>query len=277
LTRISGLYILGAYQVIDVTLHRLLMCTNLASVSLHVAAEASSIPLAPRAKIMKLVKLKLLAVLIVTSSCLAVIVACQAPPPSSGSASLQSGAPTPGGTKPHAVYIDIRALPESSTTMPDKPLILANDSKDEKWGPHKPDAPFDHVKHTTDVKHSLDGKTVTACVECHHTEQPSAPARQEYLKRFERKEVLTAKQLEDSKQAVRSCRACHLQEGDEKDDLPPKGVIYPKKMGRPPSGKLTNDVAYHTNCITCHNEAKKRDPNLKAPETCVECHVKNKP
>ena len=220
---------------------------------------------------MKLVKLKSIAVLVVVSVCLAVIVACK-----SGPAYLKSSAATPDGTNPpHAVDTAGKALPESSTTMPDKPLILAKDSTDPKWGEHKPDAPFDHVKHTTDVRHSLDGKTVTACVECHHTEQPSAPAGQEYLKRFDRKEALTARQLEDSKQAVRSCRVCHFQAASEEtDEFPPKSVTYPKKSGRPPSGKLTNDVAYHTNCISCHEMAKKRDPNLKAPETCGDCHVK---
>ncbi len=225
---------------------------------------------------MKLVKLKLIAVLVVASGCLAVIVACQATPPSSGSAYLKSSAVRPDGTNPpHAVDTAGKALPESSTTMPDKPLILAKDSTHTTWGEHKADAPFDHAKHSTDVKHSLDGKTVTACVECHHTEQPSAPAGQEYLKRFDRKEALTAKQLEDSKQPVKSCRACHLQaESEETGEFPPKGVTYPKGTGKPPSGKLTNDVAYHTNCNLCHEAAKKRDPNVKAPQTCGDCHVK---
>ena len=180
-----------------------------------------------------------------------------------------------GTNPPHAVDINGKALPESGTTQPDKPLILSNDSDDAKWGPHKTDAPFDHVKHTTDTKHSVNGTTVTACVECHHTEQPSAPAGQEYLKRFERKEVLTAKQLEDSKQPVRSCRACHFQEAtEETNEFPPKGVTYPKSTGKQPTGKLTNDVAYHINCNSCHDAAMKRDPTLKAPQGCTDCHVK---
>lgn len=180
-----------------------------------------------------------------------------------------------GVDPPHAVDTSGRALPESSTTQPDKPIILSKDSEDPKWGEHKADAPFDHVKHTTDVKHSLNGTTVTACVECHHTEQPSAPAGQEYLKRFERKEGLTAKQLEESKQPVRSCRACHFQAStEETKEFPPKGVTYPKSTGKPPTGKLTNDVAYHINCNSCHDGAMKRDPTLKAPQACADCHVK---
>lgn len=180
-----------------------------------------------------------------------------------------------GTNPPHAVDTSGKVIPESGTTQPDKPIILSKDSNDPKWGEHKPDAPFDHVKHTTDVKHSLDGKTATACTECHHTEQPSAPSGQEYLKRFERKEALTAKQLEDSKQPVRSCRACHYQEAtEETNEFPPKGVTYPKSSGKPPSGKLTNDVAYHLNCNSCHDAAMKRDPTLKAPQGCADCHVK---
>lgn len=229
---------------------------------------------------MKPVKLKLIAVLVVASVCLAVIVACNTTTtvPTSGPASLKSSRATPDGINPpHAVDTAGKALPESSTTMPDKPLILAKDSTDPKWGEHKSDAPFDHVKHSTNASHSADGKTVTACVECHHTEQPSAPAGQEYLRRFDRKEALTAKQLEDSKQAVKSCRACHFQAASEEtDEFPPKSVTYPPKTGRPPSGKLTNNVAYHTNCISCHEVAKKRDKNLTAPDTCVGCHVNKK-
>lgn len=180
-----------------------------------------------------------------------------------------------GTNPPHAVDTSGKAIPESSTTQPDKPIILSKDSEDPKWGEHKADAPFDHTKHTTDVKHSLNGTAVTACVECHHTEQPSPPAGQEYLKRFDRKEPLTAKQLEDSKQPVKSCRACHFQAAtEETNEFPPKGVTYPKSLGRQPTGKLTNDVAYHINCNSCHDAAMKRDPSLKAPQACADCHVK---
>jgi len=155
--------------------------------------------------------------------------------------------------------------------MPDKPIILAKDSKSPIRGELKPEAAFDHVKHTTDPRHSLDGKTVTACVECHHTEQPSAPKGQEYLKRFERSAVLTAAQLEESKQPVKSCRVCHFQEGEEGATYP--SVTYPREMKRPAVAKVTNEEAYHINCRTaCHEVVKKRDPTVKAPQDCVDCH-----
>lgn len=223
-------------------------------------------------------KTKVLIVLIVMLGYLALTVVNHSAASRVPSTKLTNLALLPDGVNPpHAVDTSGKALPEQSTTVPDKPLILAKDSTDPKWGEQKPDAPFDHTKHSTDPKYSLDGKTVTACVECHHTEQPSAPPGQPYLKTFNkaRKEVLTAKQLETSQVPVKSCRACHFQSAtEETDEFPPESVTYPKETGKPPSGKLTNDVAYHINCNSCHEAAKKRDPMVKAPQTCGDCHVK---
>lgn len=42
-----------------------------------------------------------------------------------------------------------------------------------------------------------------------------------------------------------------------------------------PSTMLTNDVAYHIKCISCHEAATTRDPKLKAPQQCAECHKKS--
>src|SRR5216684_9230803 len=180
-----------------------------------------------------------------------------------------------GITPPHAVDTDGKTVPESSATQPDKPIILSKDIHDEKYGELRPEAAFDHTKHNTDVMHTLDGKTLTGCVYCHHTEQPMPVAGQPYLKKSERSEVLTADQLDKSKQPVNSCRKCHFQEAtDETAEFPPKGVTYPKEVAKPPSGKLTNDNAYHTKCIDCHNAAMQKDPTLKAPQACSDCHVK---
>jgi hypothetical protein len=180
-----------------------------------------------------------------------------------------------GTNPPHAVDISGKVIPESSATQPDKPIILAKDSEDENFGELKPEAAFDHVKHATDAKYSIDGKTVNTCIECHHTSQPSAPIGQEYLKKFDRKETLTAKQLETSKEPVQSCRACHFQEStEETNGYPPKSVKYPKSTSRPATGLLINKVAYHVNCNSCHKTAMKRDPQLKAPTGCNDCHTK---
>lgn len=180
-----------------------------------------------------------------------------------------------GTNPPHAVDIDGKAIPESSVTQPAKPIILSKDIQDPRWGELKREAAFDHSKHNTEVKHTLDGRTLTACVYCHHTEQPMPVPDKPYLKKSERNAVLTAAQLESSKQAVNSCRKCHFQETTTPtDEYPPKGVKYPKQMGLPPSGKLTNENAYHIRCISCHEAARKRDATLKAPLECADCHIK---
>lgn len=173
-----------------------------------------------------------------------------------------------GANPPHAVDISGKPIPESSTTMPDKPIILAMDSLSRIRGALK-EAAFDHAKHTTDERHSLDGKSFTACIVCHHTEQPSATEGQEYLKTFKRSEVLTAKLLETSTQPVVSCRVCHFQDKTKEDAAFPF-VKYPK-VTKPI--KMTNEEAYHRNCKTCHEDAKKRDTNLNAPRGCPECHA----
>jgi cytochrome c553 len=221
-------------------------------------------------------KIKILVLLVMVLGYLAVtVVNHSAASPVPSEALINSEVPPDGVNPPHAVDTAGRILPEESTTIPDKPIILGKDSTDPKWGEHKADAPFDHTKHSTDPKYSPDGKTVNSCAECHHTEQPSAPPGQPWLKKFLRKEVLTAKQLETSKQPVKSCRACHFQPAtEETDEFPPESITYPKGSGKPPSGKLTNDVAYHTNCNSCHEAAKKRDPAVKAPQNCADCHVK---
>ena len=222
-------------------------------------------------------KLKLFVLLVVTLGYLAVTAACNRTSSLSSSTALtKSEAPLDGTDPPHAVDIGGRAIPESSATQPDKPIILSKDSNDPKWSELiNPGAAFDHTKHNTDVTHTLDGKTLTACVYCHHTEQPSASGAEKYLKTFKRREPLTAAQLESSKEPVQSCRNCHFQEAtEETKEFPPKSITYPKETGRAPSGKLTNDNAYHIRCISCHEAAGKRDPQLRAPQGCADCHQK---
>ncbi|MFN2501586.1 MAG: cytochrome c3 family protein [Pyrinomonadaceae bacterium] len=180
-----------------------------------------------------------------------------------------------GADPPHAVDISGKPIPASSAIQPDKPIILAKDSVG-SFGELARESAFDHVKHSTDVKYGIDGKTVTTCVECHHTSQPSAPKDQEYLKKFDRKEVLTAAQLASSKEPVQSCRSCHFQSTTEPtSEYPPASVTYPKSSGKRPSGQLTNDVGYHINCNTCHRAVVKKDPKRKAPTGCMSCHTSN--
>ena len=223
-------------------------------------------------------KLKLFVILIAALGCM-MLTACNSAPPTASLIHNARPAPAPpdGVDPPHAVDISGKAIPNESTVQPDKPIILSKDSEKakENSGELKPEAAFDHVKHSTLPAYGFDGKTAATCVDCHHTDQPSAPANAPFLKAFERKAVLTTKELETSKQPVKSCRACHFQaSAEETDQYPPASITYPKEMNRPPSGKLNNEIAYHLNCITCHEAAKKRDAKNKAPVTCADCHTK---
>jgi hypothetical protein len=156
-------------------------------------------------------------------------------------------------------------IPKESKTQP-KEVVLDQDSQSDKYG----EVPFNHENHATKT-YSPDGKTVLACVECHHTDQPAA-ALQAPLKTSERTEALTAKLLEaaDAK-PVKTCRACHLQAGDDSATIP--SVTY---AGKTTATRLTNEVAYHTNCNICHDKAIAAQPALKGKvpgsNDCLPCH-----
>jgi hypothetical protein len=154
---------------------------------------------------------------------------------------------------------------KESKTQP-KEVTLSKDSQSDKYG----EVPFNHENHAT-KKYSVDGTTVLSCVECHHTDQPATGLKAP-LKTSERAVVLTAAVLEaaDAK-AVKSCRACHLQAGDDSATIP--SVQYPDK---PAPTKLTNEVAFHINCNICHDRAIAARPAVKgkAPGSndCLPCH-----
>jgi len=156
-------------------------------------------------------------------------------------------------------------IPKESKTQP-KEVVLAKDSQSDKYG----EVPFNHENHAT-KKYSPDGTAVLACTECHHTDQPAASLKAP-LKTSERDVVLTAAVLQaaDAK-AVKSCRACHLQTGDDSGTIPT--VTYP---GKTTPTKLTNEVAYHTNCNLCHDKAIAARAALKGKvpgsNDCVPCH-----
>ena len=157
-------------------------------------------------------------------------------------------------------------IPKESKEQPKK-VKLDTDSLDDKWG----EVAFDHETHTT-KNYSPDGKTTINCVECHHTDQPKDKLKLP-LVTSERNVVLTADLLKDAAAGpVKTCRACHLQAGDDSKPLP---VI--KKDAK--DLKLDNEVAYHTNCFACHDAAIKARPELAAktsgsdPKGCVKCHV----
>ena len=164
-----------------------------------------------------------------------------------------------------AVDLASQDIPKESKTQP-KEVTLSKDSQSDKYG----DVPFNHENHAIKM-YSADGKGVIPCVECHHTDQPAA-ALKAPLKTSERAVVLTAAVLQDAaSKPVKSCRACHLQVGDDSAPIPT--VTYPDKPG---STKLTNEVAYHMNCNICHDKALAARPALKGKaygsNDCFPCH-----
>jgi hypothetical protein len=160
----------------------------------------------------------------------------------------------------------LQQIPKDSKEQPKK-LKLATDSLDDKWG----EVAFDHENHTL-KNYSPDGKSMIACVECHHTDQPKDKLTPP-LVTSERNVVLTAAVLKDAAVApVKGCRTCHLQAGDDSKPLP---VITKAEK----QVKLDNEIAYHTNCFACHDAAIKARPELASkisgsdPKGCNKCHV----
>ena len=159
----------------------------------------------------------------------------------------------------------LQDIPKESKVQP-KEVVLGKDSQSDKYG----EVPFNHENHSL-KSYSVDGKSVIACIECHHTDQPGS-ALKSPLKTSEREVVLTAAVLEaaDSK-PVKSCRTCHLQVGD--DSAPMPAITYADK---PAPIKLNNEVAYHTNCNLCHDNAIAARPVLKGKipgsNDCLPCH-----
>src|SRR6266481_5157207 len=160
----------------------------------------------------------------------------------------------------------IQQIPKESKEQPKK-VKLDTDSLDDKWG----EVAFDHETHSI-KSYNPDGKTVTSCVFCHHTDEPKESLKPPRIT-SERNVALTADVLKDAAAApVKGCRTCHLQAGDDSKPLP---VI--KKDGK--DLKLDNEAAYHTNCFACHDAAIKARPDLAAkisgsdPKGCAKCHV----
>jgi hypothetical protein len=156
---------------------------------------------------------------------------------------------------------------ESKTQL--KKYILGKDSQSDRFG----EGVFDHENHST-KKYSVDAKSVISCVHCHHTDQPLANLRSP-LKTSERNVVLTTAllRLPESK-PVKSCRACHLQEGDDSAEIPTLAPDVARQYGWPQ--RLTNEVAFHIECEGCHDKTIAARPVLKGKipgsHDCFGCH-----
>lgn len=167
------------------------------------------------------------------------------------------------------------AFAAETPTAQDKPLKkelpkevkLDTDSQSDKYG----EVAFNHENHSM-KNYSVDGKSAIACTVCHHTDQP-ASALKLPQKTSERTVALTLEALKaPGAVGVKTCRTCHLQVGDDSATIPSITLA-----GKTTPTKLTNEIAYHLNCNTCHDAAiaARADLKGKIPGTndCAKCHV----
>ena len=157
-----------------------------------------------------------------------------------------------------------------------KPPEVITLGAEAKLGPVK----FNHLDHIT-KNHSPDGTKPIACVECHHTAQPSAEAVKHPPHKTvwpaDRTTTLTAESLaKDPNMTVFICTDCHAR-ADQKPKLIPETPRL-KFEGATEETIMTNQQAFHRNCGGCHDDAVKARPALDpAPPTskkCVACHKK---
>jgi Class III cytochrome C family len=137
--------------------------------------------------------------------------------------------------------------------------------------------PFNHLNHAT-KNYSIDGRSVIDCAECHHTDQPATALKGLYKTSLRDTLLTTAALKEANAKPVSTCRACHAQAG-----LKPINTMFaeipPDKNEEKrdsDTSLLTNEVAYHRNCIDCHSDANAapgRTPKAKAPTSCSSCHT----
>lgn len=156
-----------------------------------------------------------------------------------------------------------------------KKLTLNKDSATE-YG----DVAFDHDSHSF-KKYSADGKTDIGCAECHHTDQPKADLKPPLLT-SERDVVLTVDALKKpGARDVKDCNSCHYRENDVPEGKEMPTATYKDDKGKADTKELTNELAFHINCNTCHDAAAKLRPELKkkpgfaTEKDCLICHTKN--
>ena len=160
----------------------------------------------------------------------------------------------------------------SNKTIPDE-FVLGKDSVSE-YG----EVAFNHKTHAFQ-NYSPDGKSAVGCVVCHHTDQPKSSLPSP-LVTSSRDAVLTMAVFQASDGKVLSCRACHFQEGSVPEGKE-MATLKLTKDGKTESKEYNNELAYHINCNTCHDEAFKLRPELKkkagfaTTKDCNICHKTN--
>jgi hypothetical protein len=156
-------------------------------------------------------------------------------------------------------------------TMPDQ-LILAKESK---LGP----VTFNHADHAT-KNHNIAGNAPITCVTCHHTAQPAAEVTKNPLHKTawpaDRTTTLTLDLIAKGAAAVGdiNCDDCHARAGTTPKTWPEIPTI--KAEGSDQVITVTNQVAFHRNCGSCHEQVLKARPDAKAPapQKCSRCHSK---
>ena len=166
-------------------------------------------------------------------------------------------------------------LSAQDVKKPPETIVLAKESK-------LGQVTFHHLDHIAKNR-SIDGTKPIACVECHHTAQPSAEAAKvpphKMVWPADRTTTLTAELLEKdpTAPAVTNCTDCHAR-ADTKPKLLPE---IPKLTfeGSSEETILTNQQAMHRTCGACHDAVVKARPELAPPpptsKKCVACHKKS--
>jgi len=176
---------------------------------------------------------------------------------------------TPAANTNAAVANTAAANTAAANTAGDKTIpkqfTLAKDSLSE-YG----EVAFNHETHAFG-QYSEDGKSTVGCTVCHHTDQPKSALKPPLLT-SERDTAMTLDVWKKSGQKVKDCRSCHFQEGNI-----PEGKTMPLTGEK----EISNELAYHINCNTCHDAAAKLRPDLKkkpgfaTTNDCTICHKKN--
>lgn len=137
---------------------------------------------------------------------------------------------------------------------------------------------FNHVKHNSG-EYSLGGPI--ACIECHHTAQPASqiakypPLQTDWPKG--RTTTLTAELFakDPNGAGVAACRDCHARVGDKPKLMAEIPIL--KDPGSPLLVKLTNQLAIHQTCDSCHFQISFNKPDSKVPSVtnCKTCHKRS--
>ncbi len=100
--------------------------------------------------------------------------------------------------------------------------------------PTKAPVKFTHKLHNVDYK--------IACDQCHH-------------------KFVDGKNVWKQGEPVAKCETCHTE-----------ATIKEEKKLPPDQQKLNLKLAFHNQCVGCHQKAKKEKPDSKAPVSCNQCH-----